>query len=69
MKACFFLHVYETMEALKNRAKTTTWRPYNERIIHMCLSSDDDDQIVGSEVPVFKIVGKSTKEPKSSIER
>ena len=59
MKAWFFFHVYETLEALKERAKTSTWRPHNETIIDMCLSSDDDDQIEG-DTPLFKIVEKYT---------
>ena len=58
MKAWFFFHVYETLEALKERAKASTWRPNNDAIIDMCLSSDDDDQIEG-EIPLFKIVEKS----------
>ena len=66
MKAWFFLHVYETMEALKGRAKSATWRPYNEGIIDMCLSSDDEDQIVSDEVPVFKIEEKPTEPNQSS---
>jgi hypothetical protein len=59
MKAWFFFHVYETLEALKERAKTSTWRPNNETTIDMCLSSDDDDQIEG-DTPLFKIVEKFT---------
>ena len=59
MKAWFFFHVYETLEALKERAKTSTRHLNNETIIDMCLSSDDDDQIDG-DTPLFKIVEKST---------